>query len=232
MFCTYLTIYKGNKMPMFYIGRTTVNNIQNGYCGSVSSKLYKDIWKFEVKNNLHLFKTIILTLHKTKKESAEKEEYFHKFFNVHKNIMYINQATGYGSFFTDISGNKNPWFGKGRSGANNPMFGKRHTTESRNKMSKSAIGKHSQPKTQEFKDYISSIQSGKSFEDRFGPEKARVIKDKMRKPRSKETCALIKEKALIRAQQEYVCPHCGKTVRLLTNFIRWHNDNCKLRPII
>jgi hypothetical protein len=41
IFCTYLTIYSGNKLPMFYIGSSTVKKVVSGYHGSVSSKIYK-----------------------------------------------------------------------------------------------------------------------------------------------------------------------------------------------
>jgi hypothetical protein len=51
IYCTYLTIYSGNKLPPFYIGSTSVNRISNGYHGSVSSKRYKSIWLEELKTN-------------------------------------------------------------------------------------------------------------------------------------------------------------------------------------
>lgn len=33
LYCTYLTSYFGNKLPPFYIGYTTVANINRGYRG-------------------------------------------------------------------------------------------------------------------------------------------------------------------------------------------------------
>lgn len=67
-YCTYLTTYRGTKMPMFYIGRSNVRSVQNGYRGSVSSKLYKQVWLEELEQNPHLFETKILTTHATQKE--------------------------------------------------------------------------------------------------------------------------------------------------------------------
>lgn len=51
IYCTYLTTYFGNKLPMFYIGSTSVSKIKNGYRGSVSSKQYKTVWMKELKEN-------------------------------------------------------------------------------------------------------------------------------------------------------------------------------------
>lgn len=121
-------------MPPFYIGRSSVKNVQNGYRGSVSSKLYKQIWLEELEKNPQLFETRILTRHYTKQESAEREEKFHKKLQVHKNPLYINQATGAGTFFADIKGSKNPMFGKSRWGEANPFYGQKHTEETRVKM--------------------------------------------------------------------------------------------------
>ena len=60
IYCTYLTVYSGNKLPPFYIGSSSIDIINNGYRGSVSSKEYKQIWKTELKNNSHLFKIMII----------------------------------------------------------------------------------------------------------------------------------------------------------------------------
>lgn len=90
IYCTYLTIYKGNKLPPFYIGSTIVDKINKNYHGSVSSREYKKIWKSEIKSNPHLFKTIILTKHKLQKESILKELHFQIKLNVVKSSLYIN----------------------------------------------------------------------------------------------------------------------------------------------
>lgn len=71
-YCTYLTIYKGNKFPMFYIGSSTVEKVQNGYHGSISS-IYKEVYNKEIKRNPHLFKTLILKIFNHKKESLRHE---------------------------------------------------------------------------------------------------------------------------------------------------------------
>jgi hypothetical protein len=91
----YLTFYSGNRLPPFYIGCTKVSNIDRGYHGSVSSKKYKNIWKSELENNPHLFKTSIITYHKTQKDAIEREKKFQLHLNVIKNQLYINMAIGY-----------------------------------------------------------------------------------------------------------------------------------------
>jgi len=49
-FVVYLTMYKGNKLPPWYIGSTNVDIINNGYNGSVKSKKYKLWYMREVQN--------------------------------------------------------------------------------------------------------------------------------------------------------------------------------------
>lgn len=94
MYCTYLTIYLGNKLPPFYIGYTKIKNIEKNYNGTVTSQEYKNIWNSERKNNPFLFKTKILTKHETISEAKQKETYFQKFFKVDKNPMYVNKHIG------------------------------------------------------------------------------------------------------------------------------------------
>lgn len=128
-YCTYLTVYKGNRLPLYYIGSSSIDKIKRGYRGSVKSKSYSSIWKSELKNNPHLFKTYILTKHHTRQEATIKENYFHCKLNITKNILYINKSNAVvdGIFGTTCSGEKNPMYGKKRKDAklrmknNNPM---------------------------------------------------------------------------------------------------------------
>ena len=223
-YCTYLTVYSGNKMPMFYLGRSNEVNIRNGYRGTVTSKLYKNIWLSELAEHPELFKTTILTLHPTVKEAAIKEEYFHKKFHVHKNPMYINQATGAGTFNADIKGKKNPFYGSNRVGVLNPMFGRKQSEASRQRMSIAQEGKHSQPKTDAFKKLMSEKYSGTTMEERYGAEEAARILLLLKRPKSVEA----KKKYSIAAQNRPLipCPHCG-IQSTAPNFKRWHGEKCK-----
>ena len=73
-YCVYLTIYSGKKLPMFYIGSSTIAKIKNEYHGSVSSKEYGKIWKEELRNNPELFRTRIISSHDTREQAFDKEE--------------------------------------------------------------------------------------------------------------------------------------------------------------
>ena len=132
IYCTYLTTYSGNKLPMFYIGSTSITKIRNGYKGSVSSKEYKQIWEKELKENPHLFKTKIITLHSDRKLATEKENYFHIKMNVVKSTLYLNKSNA----IPDGS------YGLSMNGPNNPMYGKKRimSEETKRKISESKKG--------------------------------------------------------------------------------------------
>lgn len=125
-YCVYHTTYFGDKLPPNYIGSSTVENIRQGYKGSVKSKKYKEIWENELKINPHLFSIEIISYHETKPAALYKELQIQQLFNVVKNPLFVNMAYAIpnGYFGMDVSGKNNPMFGKNRSGKNNPMFGK------------------------------------------------------------------------------------------------------------
>jgi len=112
-YCVYLTTYLGNKLPMFYIGSSNVDRVNNGYHGSVLSKKYQSIWLEELKNNPNLFKTKIISQYKTRKEALEREKELHLKLNVAKSLMYINMS---------IASDKG-YYGLGLSGKDHPLYG-------------------------------------------------------------------------------------------------------------
>ncbi len=74
MYVTYLTTYKGNMLPMFYIGSTSLKKITSGkYFGSPRSKKWKDKFYRELKSHPHLFSVEILSYHTTHIEAIERE---------------------------------------------------------------------------------------------------------------------------------------------------------------
>ena len=173
IYCVYLTIYIGSKLPPFYIGSSSTKKIEKGYHGSVSSAEYKDIWRSEIKENPHLFKTFIIpgTLTPDKMEVVNIERLWQEAFNVVKDYDFCNKSFAKKGFFTTKEsakntvitrrkrgkdkptqttieklrqsklGRKNPRFGCmpawKEAGLTNPMLGKKHTSESRKKMSDS-----------------------------------------------------------------------------------------------
>ena len=125
---------------MFYVGSTSITKIKNGYKGSVSSKEYKQIWKKELKENPHLFKTKIITLHSDRKLATEKENYFHIQMNVVKSSLYINKSNAIpnGSYGLSMIGSNNPMYGKKRIMSEET---KRKISESKKGITKSEITK-------------------------------------------------------------------------------------------
>lgn len=171
-FCVYLTEYSGNKMPSKYIGSTSIQKINNGYCGSVHSKQWKDIFKSEIKENKHLFIVTILSTHDTKQEALNEELRLHKLYNVVKSDEFINlsEARINGFFGRDVSGVLNPMYGvkclketKIKLSLKNK--GRKNTDETRLKKSLSKLGElnpqYNKPHTEETKNKISNSKIGK-----------------------------------------------------------------------
>lgn len=111
IYCTYLTVYSGDKLPPLYIGSTSVRKIEDGYRGSVKSKKYKQIWESELSENPHLFETQILTTHETREEALEEEMRYQIAHDVVRSPEYINMAIANKKFIytdhTDLEYRKN-----------------------------------------------------------------------------------------------------------------------------
>jgi hypothetical protein len=142
IYCVYLTVYKGNKLPPFYIGSTSIEKIENGYHGSVISKKYKKIWNNEIICNPKLFSTYIIGKFNDRNEAYSKEEQLQRKLNVIANPLYIN--LGIGGLPPALSGELNPFYGKRHKqetitvlrqksidrnfvGENNPFYGRKHS---------------------------------------------------------------------------------------------------------
>jgi len=136
IYCVYLTIYKGNKLPPFYIGSSSVEKVNNGYHGSVCSKQFKEVWKHEIKHNPGLFSTKIISTHSDRKEATLKERVFQKKVNAVRNPLYINQSFAAYDSFTDRNqqGKNNPMYGTSRKGKDNPFYGQKHSEDALAKM--------------------------------------------------------------------------------------------------
>lgn len=256
-FCVYLTIYKGNKMPMFYIGSSSVIRVNKGYHGSVSSKEYKRIWDSEIKNNPCLFKTIIISMCDTKNDAILKERFFQTQLKVNKSIMYINKniASPNGIDGVIRYGKDNGMYGKTRddliqfnhtrkgkhthsdytkklislktSGENNPMYGKNHTTKTKQKLSSIVSGRIYEKTNCKFCNELYSVNNISNHESSCIMNPNRYTKFKHKKPRS-EKCRMETSKRML-SMPSIECPHCHKLSNM-GNAKRWHFDNCKFKP--
>ena len=197
IYCTYLTVYTGNQLPPFYIGSTSIDNINKGYRGSVVSKKYMAIWKQELKAHPELFKTIILTRHETRPEAMEREVIFHEAFTVARNPMYINMAHANGKFV--MTGPHTPetkakMTGKKQSPehiANNAAArtGKKRGPQSPEAIAKTAAANTGQKRSPETRAKQSAAQTGKKWGPRSPESKARISAAKTGKKQSPEHIA-------------------------------------------
>ena len=124
LFCVYLTTYKGNKIPPFYIGSgnlTNINKKSKPYLGTVTSKEYKTIWESEIKYNRNLFKLQVIKTFPTRSEAFDYERKIHIKLDVVRNPLYINKSIA-GSTFN--------------------MYGSKHTPETKSQMSKTHLSQH------------------------------------------------------------------------------------------
>ena len=146
IYCSYLTTYSGDKLPPFYIGSTSIININSGYHGSVKSKKYKEIWKTEIKNNPHLFKTKIITEHLCRIDATARELSFQISLKVVKSPMYINES------LATING----FFGMSNKG-----IPKSEETKQKMRGNTNATGNKGKPKSEKHKEAISEASKGK-----------------------------------------------------------------------
>jgi hypothetical protein len=140
-YCVYHITYSGDKLspknnsniiPSNYIGSSTIDSIKSGYMGSIKSKIYKNIWKSELKTNPHLFSIEIISYHETRPSATYKELQIQKIFNVVKNPLFVNMAYAApnGFFGRDVSGEKHPNYNKPRTNDSKEKISKNHANVS------------------------------------------------------------------------------------------------------
>jgi hypothetical protein len=113
------------------------------------------------------------------------------------------------------------------------MFGKKHTEESKRKMSESL---KKQIKTKEHKIKLSKSLTGikRSEETRkkmssskqgisLSEEHKIHLRESIKKSKRRNYC---KRGSYIRHKKDLICPHCGKLIAP-NMYMRWHGDNCK-----
>lgn len=178
MFCIYFTFYLGDKLPPFYLGSTKVIKIDKGYHGSATSAKWGSIWKEELKNNSHLFKTFIIPnqYKETAQEIVELELLWQKAFKAVENPLFINQSYARGGFCTTAESSAKAEETKVRLGktthsettkkkigdANRGRVLPPVSDDTRDKLSKALKGRIL---TQEHKDRIAETNTGKIVSD-------------------------------------------------------------------
>tara|TARA_R110002153_G_scaffold77667_4_gene199256 strand:- start:422 stop:976 length:555 start_codon:yes stop_codon:yes gene_type:complete len=122
IYCAYLTVYSGDKLPRRYIGSTNTDKIRKGYNGSVSSQKYGEAYSEEQKSNKHLFSTKILSTHTTRQEALAEELRLQIKYDVVNDSNYYNMSLASGCH--GLIGKSNYRYGKGHlvAGKNNPMY--------------------------------------------------------------------------------------------------------------
>lgn len=210
-FCVYLTTYSGNKLPPFYIGSSSIKRVNSGYRGSVCSEEYKSVWKSEIDNNPHLFKTFIVSTHKDRKEAYNKEQKLQKLLKVVYSDLYVNKA--YALERNDNTGIilSEKW----RNNLSKSTKGRPKSESTKQKMKKPKSPEHNK-KVSESKLKMVPVkcpycdkEGNKAVMSRFHFDKCKLNPNKL--------------------DDNKICPHCGKVGR--ANMNRYHFDNCKLNPI-
>lgn len=182
MYCVYLTVYFGDKLPRRYIGSTKIERISQGYNGSIKSKKYKSVYLEEQAENKHLFKTRILSTHSSHEEAINEELRLHVKYNVVKSDKYMNMSLA----------SPTGCFGRDTFGSNHPMYNKSHDAETKKRISEKLKQKY---KTGELVSPFASIDFSGENNPFYGKVHSEETKKKMRKPK--------------RFVPKFECPHCG-----------------------
>jgi len=211
-YCVYLTIYRGNKMPPFYIGSTSVVKVNAGYRGSVDSDEYRDVWKSELSDNPHLFKTVIVSYTSTRESAYDREGKFHELLDVVRSQLYINRSSS--SFRFDNTG-------------------KTLTEEHRNKISESSTGhKKSEETKKRMKKPKTDDHNKKNSEARSKVESVTCpYCDKVGDPGVMsrwhfDNCKHNPDAPSRPPKTMVCCIYCRYEIDT-ANFVRHHDNNCK-----
>ncbi len=183
MYCVYLTVYFGLKLPRRYIGSTTVSKVNSGYNGSVKSKRYKQLYNEEQLNNKHLFKTRILSIHDSHESAITEELRLHVKYNVVNSERYMNMSYA----------QPNGYFGRDSYANSHPFYGKHHSEETKRSISTKLKAKYSSGEL--ISPFANMDVSGKN-NPFYGKTHSEESKVKMRKPKTHVP--------------KYACPHCNK----------------------
>jgi hypothetical protein len=213
-YVVYLTTYHGTLLPPRYIGSTNLQNLYNGYTGSVRSKKYQSIYQSELKLHPELFETVILHLSYTREEALAAELEIQKMNNVVKSPNYFNMAYA----------QKNGFFGISAVGEDSHNYGKIRTPEhlaaisgeNSHHFGKKGVKNHNYGKIRTLEQKLKQTgENNPNYGKKQTPEQ-----------KAKQIAAQTGKK-----QKTVICPHCNKSGGI-SAMKQWHFDNCKHKPII
>jgi hypothetical protein len=203
-------IEKKNALPnqeKYYIGVRSCEGLigDDSYMGS-SKYLTEEVETLGVNQ----FNKIILKRFNNRMDANLYEIEMHDFFDVANNTLFFNRVK-----------QKNRGLGVGPKELN-PFYGKKHTLESRQKMSEILKTKDCRQKT---------TNKGKKFPE-AGPKLSAIRKEWFKTNIHpmlgvKRTTEMRLNNSLSALnQQKHKCVYCD-VVTIAGNIKRWHNDNCK-----
>lgn len=223
----YKTISSSGK---YYIGRHSTSNLDDGYMGSGK-------WVRSISDKSSLTRVILEEFSSFEDLLIAEKEYIARCIDDPLNMNFNDSSVGFGT------GAHNPSqlehvksMASKRAKENNPMKNG-HTTEAKEKIS-SFMRSHNPFKgkrhSDETKKKISESRSGSEWTDE--QKKALAIvrrkeyyeirKDKLTFNKPHSDCTKQKMSIAHRNRPKQTCVHCGKVVAI--NILnRWHNDNCK-----
>ena len=211
-YCVYLTIYRGNKLPPFYIGSTSVQKIHEGYRGTVDSDEYRNTWKRELKDNPDLFKTVIVSFAITRELAYAREGKLHDQLNVVRSPLYTNRCSA--SFRFDNTGKR----------MSNEQKRKISATSTGHKKSEETKKRMRKPKSEEHNKKNSESRS--KVDTILCPYCGTIGDPGVMSRWHFDNCLLNPVANPRPAKKTGVCPHCNKEVDT-ANLKRHHGDNCK-----
>jgi hypothetical protein len=200
-FCVYLTKYAGNKLPPLYIGsRATIDVLENGYFGSVTSMQYKKIWQEELKQHPELFSIEIISCHDTRQDALNAEEALQRKNNVVSSPMYINQSYANKHF----SNKGNIASLETRQKMSESRKGKKFTLEHRENLSAARKGKPGLARSEETRQKMSESHKGKhtgSSNNFYGRTHSEETKQKISESSKKRTHSVETKKRIGEARK-------------------------------
>lgn len=214
----------------YYVGRHSTENLNDSYVGSGT-------WIRSLSPNIksQLIREI-LSFHESFEELKKAEALLiETVLNDPLNMNFNNSPCGFAVGDLNPSRQTDSTILSERiKGSKNGMFGKKHSDETKQKMSEANKGKtflHTEESKQKMRNAIrpkwsqeakNSLSKKRKEEYKLGLRKAN--KSFSGKTHTEETIRKMKETSLNR--ERITCPHCGK-ISAVNLYSRWHGDNCK-----